>query len=1122
MINKTKKRMALLLSSTACLLLAFGVTGIKAGATETETAEEVFSTYRTASVRYAKNATEKTGIRFGTKLNKQAFESFVGENEELIVTFEVDKEGNTDENEAESETYTINANHFANKDEIEITYSIQFNLTEEEIALASAVALEAKCYVTTSTGETVYADNCTQEKGVVQDMRSVASFNALQPNVAGDLSAYYGTQTKADGVASYMSGTLGVKIDFGEEIGADKTVYINTHRVDNAVIDGTTVTIAKADMPEMLGEPVNPINYVQIFDADNNVTVKELVSSAVSKSVDNFSAMDGDFDVAQILGEAVTINTVETISNSAVAEGEAFATLTLAENKLSGLQISEKTWTNAVIRLTTDYTVYDVNVKAATKIIDEAEDLKVFTVKAAEVAEGEDAHATEVSGFYALTEDIDASSLVLDAHSGYKAKWYPTPTVDKGFTGTLDGQGHTISNLTTKGEGLFSVVYNGTIKNIGFINGKVEAGSGYTAFFAHKMLLAELSNVYVHVTSLNGSKTSHSVLTASTMHKVKMTNVVVDYAQTEFDTGEYYASLGLIDGKTTTNQGVWTNVYAISSAPLALDSGYIMVASNQSEAEVTALKDKFLSGQTVNTLAVDGVKSYASSAVMAMNTNDLTAFEESEYWTVKAGVPYWNGVSESDRISSDDFVVKATADSEGTAFKNEISFAFTDVLGNDLALQPTVSLIDEADAERVTAEGNVLRKNADYTVLEDTEITVRLTAEVNGFTVEKDVTVTLVENFDGFTEVSISNLYIEADGTFVGLSEENATALANARYRTALKGANIALTEGKFATDFLAEATLGGNGAIVALTEDTIYTLNYRYVTKAIDEAEDLKVFQAVSLGTNDAGKSTGTKAVEGYYVLTKNIDASGLTLAHGKFYNNLDYPHATYDGGFKGTLDGQGYTVTNLTTPSTGLFSQIFGGTVKNVGFVNAVFSGYYKTLLGQRVYDATIENVYIQMDSIPNKGYVLASQEILRSTLTNVIIDVETASITSGGIFGIANFSGRQYFNNKGTWTNVYVLSELPFEAGKKELYINNSWGWYDYLIVAENATDEQIAAYWNLGVYTEAMENYTVVKLKDVKSYASSSAMVADNDVTAFENSAYWTVKDGALIWKTSVTE
>ena len=154
------------------------------------------------------------------------------------------------------------------------------------------------------------------------------------------------------------------------------------------------------------------------------------------------------------------------------------------------------------------------------------------------------------------------------------------------------------------------------------------------------MILCELSNVYVHVESLNGTKTTQSILTNSTMHKVKMTNVVIDYDQTAFDSGEYYSALGLIDGKSTTNQGSWKNVYTISATPLALDDGHIMVASNQSEEEINALKDKFLSGQTVNVLKVDGVKSYDSIEDLQKAKEDLSDFTDS-YWDISNGAPVW-------------------------------------------------------------------------------------------------------------------------------------------------------------------------------------------------------------------------------------------------------------------------------------------------------------------------------------------------------------------------------------------------------------------------------------------------------------------------------------------------
>ena len=70
-----------------------------------------------------------------------------------------------------------------------------------------------------------------------------------------------------------------------------------------------------------------------------------------------------------------------------------------------------------------------------------------------------------LSGNYHLTADIDLSG----------AEWIPVGDgYDSSFTGTFDGQGHVISNLTITGyyedAGLFGCVRDGVIKNIGLEN----------------------------------------------------------------------------------------------------------------------------------------------------------------------------------------------------------------------------------------------------------------------------------------------------------------------------------------------------------------------------------------------------------------------------------------------------------------------------------------------------------------------------------------------------------------------------------------------------------------------------------------------------------------------------
>ena len=75
-----------------------------------------------------------------------------------------------------------------------------------------------------------------------------------------------------------------------------------------------------------------------------------------------------------------------------------------------------------------------------------------------------------LGGYYVLTSDIDLSS----------QSFTPIGTLSSQFTGTFDGNGHVIANLTLTGngnyQGLFGVAY-GTVKNLGVTNVNVSGGA---------------------------------------------------------------------------------------------------------------------------------------------------------------------------------------------------------------------------------------------------------------------------------------------------------------------------------------------------------------------------------------------------------------------------------------------------------------------------------------------------------------------------------------------------------------------------------------------------------------------------------------------------------------------
>ena len=103
--------------------------------------------------------------------------------------------------------------------------------------------------------------------------------------------------------------------------------------------------------------------------------------------------------------------------------------------------------------------------------------------------------ATNLNGDYVLTQDITLSD----------AEWTPIGTSDHPFTGTLDGQGHTIKGLTVgnganndanKNKAFFGFTNGATVKNIAFTSAVVK-GHEQAAIVVAQATSSTLSNIYV-------------------------------------------------------------------------------------------------------------------------------------------------------------------------------------------------------------------------------------------------------------------------------------------------------------------------------------------------------------------------------------------------------------------------------------------------------------------------------------------------------------------------------------------------------------------------------------------------------------------------------------------------
>ncbi len=200
------------------------------------------------------------------------------------------------------------------------------------------------------------------------------------------------------------------------------------------------------------------------------------------------------------------------------------------------------------------------------------------------------------------------------------------------------------------------------------------------------------------------------------------------------------------------------------------------------------------------------------------------------------------------------------------------------------------------------------------------------------------------------------------------------------------------------------------------------------FVTKMIGTVEDLRDI------TQNPTDST-TKSVFGYYKLSENLDCTAAPDWAGFSNSNPNgFSWANANNGFRGTLDGNGKTITGFAH-NQGLFFVLGNGAViKNVNFVSTRWSGSNDRLFGIASYGAKYENVTIIMKSSDNKGNIPAGHLLFAegcndNTFTNVTVKVYgDDGITLGDVTTVF---GKNFTGNKCSGVKIYCKSLV--ELGK-----------------------------------------------------------------------------------------
>lgn len=177
--------------------------------------------------------------------------------------------------------------------------------------------------------------------------------------------------------------------------------------------------------------------------------------------------------------------------------------------------------------------------------------------------------------------------------------------------------------------------------------------------------------------------------------------------------------------------------------------------------------------------------------------------------------------------------------------------------------------------------------------------------------------------------------------------------------------------------------------------------------------------------------KDEVTLISEGYTVIKTATDFDNIrnnptgkfALAHDiDLYSYLDWaPIGTSASKFAGELDGNGYVVRNVTstetsdgnpTVYTGLFGDVNGATIKNLGLENVTLNSYgdLGTLAGS-VTNSTITNVYAKNSTINNNMTNLGAPTggligwAIKSTISYSYVDVviNGGYVNTGGLVGL-----------------------------------------------------------------------------------------------------------------------
>lgn len=733
---------------------------------------------------------------------------------------------------------------------------------------------------------------------------------------------------------------------------------------DEAAALGVTFTDGRIVVPESVKGGVSiAFTVSNVFDdsLSQSLSVTTIVSSSVEleesytveiEAGDTFSLDFGDA-AAGIIGSPYSVE-----MDGTYFEGDMTwqnGVLTLDTSNLVG-SWGDKTLT--ITFLGTDeggqhYTFVTAEVTVITMVINDETELNRFLTVAAENAVG-----NSWGGYYVLGDDIVCTGTYASHYVSGDTRGALGVAV--GFHGIFDGQGYTIYNLHTVGsQGGFvgPLGEHGVLRNVSFVNA-VNTGAGG---FITSGGAGTVEDVYIHISVTPNSSTwgsAASVLAGDPFGTMRFNRVFVEYASA-LPAG---SSTGLPFWQIHLGYGILNGVYAVG-----VDKLWQQVGENIGSSDVYG--------------------AYATWADFAAANPDFSAWTgEDSFWTVKDGIPMPARLAESEdapEIGNTQLVVTpgtvtidvaapfVTLSLDAAATAAGVTLGYKSVTVPDSAVRTTFTVT-------VTSLINGLSDSVTFTVPENVTVDVADTTEID-MTASGDLTFDLNEYAAG----------IEGEFTGASIGGTAFTTLQYAGNTLTLDRATLGSLYGEQTIEVTFEVSDGNT-----VTKLTTVNIPVLLVTKYISVNDDI-------LNLDDYVIDTGS-GYGGYFVQTADLDAGGNRIGLGTWSNDLN----AWTMPFAGTYDGRGHVISNMTQGTNqGLFSNINGGTVKNLVFYNAQLNGEGGIVTTQLL-NGTVENVAVYGSMTGVTGASWSPNSLLVSkaaggAIRNCLVVLMNHNLTASGTY-------------------------------------------------------------------------------------------------------------------------